>query len=208
MQLYLASTSPARLKTLTQVGLNPEVLSHDVDEEALVAEATAEGNIPAAEMVQLLARAKAVDACERSGVTGLVLGGDSLFEVGGHIFGKPHTPEAARERWALQRGATGVLHSGHTLLHCDGGKVVAEAGFATNTSVTFVADLDDEEIEAYIATGEPLKVAGAFTIDARGAGFIESIEGDPYTVVGLSVVALRRLVRELGFSYTDLWAAG
>jgi septum formation protein len=84
---------------------------------------------------------------------------------------------------------------------------VAEAGFATNTSVTFVADLDDEEIDAYIATGEPLKVAGAFTIDARGAGFIESIEGDPYTVVGLSVVALRRLVRELGFSYTDLWAA-
>ena len=205
MQLYLASTSPARLKTLHQVGLRPEILSHDVDEEALVAEATASGNIPAAEMVQLLARAKAVDACERAGVTGLVLGGDSLFEVGGHIFGKPHTPEAARERWELQRGATGVLHSGHTLLHCDHGVVVGEVGFATQTSVTFVDDLDDDEIEAYIATGEPLKVAGAFTIDARGAGFIESIEGDPYTVVGLSVVALRRLVRQLGFSYTDLW---
>ena len=206
MQLYLASTSPARLKTLQQVGLTPEVLGHDVDEEALVAEATAGGSVPATEMVQLLARAKAVDACERSGVTGLVLGGDSLFEVGGEIYGKPHTPEAARERWEIQRGATGVLHSGHCLLHCVSGEVVAEAGFATDTSVTFVDDLDDDEIDAYIATGEPLKVAGAFTIDARGAGFIESIEGDPYTVVGLSVVALRRLVRQLGFSYTDLWA--
>ena len=206
MQLYLASTSPARLKTLRQVGLSPETLEHTVDEEALVEQATQDGPIPTGRMVQLLARAKAVDACERSGVTGLVLGGDSLFEVGGQVFGKPHTPERARERWEIQRGATGVLHSGHSLLHCKEGKVVGEAGFATSATVSFAKDLDDEEIDAYIATGEPLSVAGAFTIDARGAGFIESIEGDPYTVIGLSVQALRKLVRELGFSYTDLWA--
>lgn len=206
MQLYLASTSPARLTTLRQVGLDPEVLSHNVDEEALVAEATSTGPIPAGDMVQLLARAKAFDALQRSRVSGLVLGGDSLFEVGGEIFGKPHTVEAARERWELQRGHTGVLHSGHTLLHCEAGEVLGEAGVATSTRVSFVDDLDDDEIDAYIQTGEPLKVAGAFTIDAKGAGFIESIEGDPYTVVGLSVVALRRLVRQLGFSYTDLWA--
>ncbi len=206
MQLYLASTSPARLKTLHQVGLAPETLEHTVDEEALVDQATQDGPIPADHMVQLLARAKAVDACERSGVTGLVLGGDSLFEVGGQVFGKPHTPERARERWEIQRGETGVLHSGHSLLHCKEGKVIGEAGFATSATVSFAKDLDDEEIDAYIATGEPLSVAGAFTIDARGAGFIESIEGDPYTVIGLSVQALRKLVRELGFSYTDLWA--
>ena len=206
MQLYLASTSPARLKTLRQVGLSPETLEHTVDEEALVEQATQDGPIPAGRMVQLLARAKAVDACERSGVTGLVLGGDSLFEVGGQVFGKPHTPRRARERWEIQRGATGVLHSGHSLLHCVEGEIIGEAGFATSAAVSFAKDLDDDEIDAYIATGEPLSVAGAFTIDARGAGFIESIEGDPYTVIGLSVQALRKLVRELGFSYTDLWA--
>lgn len=207
MHLFLASASPARIQTLRQVGLSPEVISHEVDEEALVAEATATGPVPAQKMVQLLAEAKASDACRRHGVTGLVLGGDSLFEVGGQIFGKPHTPEVAKHRWELQRGQTGTLHSGHSLLWCEAGEVIAEAGVATQTDVTFVADLTDQEIDAYIATGEPLKVAGAFTIDAKGAGFIESISGDPYTVVGLSVAALRRLVRELGLNYTDLWSA-
>jgi septum formation protein len=206
VHLFLASTSPARLQTLRQVGITPSVLRHTVDEEALVEKATAAGPIPAREMVQLLARAKAQDAARLAGVTGLILGGDSLFEVDGEIFGKPHTPERARQRWHRQRGQTGVLHSGHTLIHSEDGAVVAEASVATQTSVTFVDDLSDEEIDAYIATGEPLKVAGAFTIDAKGAGFIESIDGDPYTVVGLSVAALRRMVLQLGFSYTDLWS--
>lgn len=207
MKLYLASESPARLQTLRQVGLNPLTVTHRVDEEALVATAREKGPVSAAQAVQLLAEAKARNACEASGVSGLVLGGDSLFEVAGEVFGKPHTPERARQRWEIQRGQTGTLHSGHCLLLCDNGKVVSEAGIATRTEVRFVDDLDDDEIEAYIATGEPLSVAGAFTIDARGAGFIESINGDPYTVVGLSVVALRRLVRQLGLSYTDLWAS-
>lgn len=208
MQLFLASASPARIQTLRQVGLSPTVISHEVDEEALVAEATATGPVPAGQMVQLLAEAKAHDACVRHEVTGLVLGGDSLFEVAGEVFGKPHTPDVARERWQLQRGKTGTLHSGHSLLWCEAGQVIRRADMATRTEVSFVEDISDEEIEAYIQTGEPLKVAGAFTIDAKGAGFIESISGDPYTVVGLSVAALRRLVHELGLNYTDLWDAG
>ena len=204
--LFLASESPARLKTLQQVGFTPQTLTHSVDEEALVVAAQRSGELPAHEIVQLLARAKAHDACARHGANGLVLGGDSMFEVDGEVFGKPHTPENARERWHRQKGQTGTLYSGHHLVHCVGGEVVKEAGITTSTKVTFASDISDEEIEAYIATGEPLKVAGAFTIDAKGAPFIESIEGDPYTVVGLSVHALRGLMKELGFSFTDLWS--
>ena len=97
------------------------------------------------------------------------------------------------------------MHSGHSLVHCVNGEIVASAGGPTATTVRFAKDLTDQEIDAYIATKEPLQVAGAFTIDAKGAGFIESIDGDPYTVVGLSVSKLRQLVRQLGFSFTDLW---
>lgn len=203
--LYLASASPARLATLKQVGITPQLLDHSVNEHALVEEATKSGPVPPAEMVQLLARAKAEDAAAAHSITGLVLGGDSLFEVDGEVFGKPHTPEVARERWHRQKGKTGTLHSGHELLLCEAGVIKSRAQLSTSSKVTFVDDLSDHEIDAYIASGEPLTVAGAFTIDSLGAGFIKSIEGDPYTVVGLSVWALRSLVTELGFSYTDLW---
>ena len=203
--LYLASASPARLATLKQVGITPQLLDHEVDEHALVDEATKDGPVPPSQMVQILAQAKAEDAAARHRVSGLVLGGDSLFELGGEVFGKPHTPDVARERWHLQKGATGTLHSGHELLYCEEGETVRRARLATSTTVSFVDDLSDDEIDAYIASGEPLKVAGAFTIDSLGAGFIKSIDGDPYTVVGLSVWALRSLVKELGFRYTDLW---
>ena len=204
MQVYLASTSPARRQTLTQVGLAPMILSHSVDEEALVAEATQNGPVPPPEIVQLLARAKAEDACV-PGVTGLVIGGDSVFAVDGDIFGKPHTPENARQRWLRQRGKTGVLYSGHWVADVKNGVIVAGVGDRTEASVTFRDDITDDEIDAYIATGEPLKVAGAFTIDARGAAFIDRIDGDPYTVVGISVAKIRELVRRLGYSFTDLW---
>jgi len=203
--LFLASASPARLATLKQVGITPQLLDHTADEHALVAAATLEGAIPAHQMVEILARAKANDAAEHHLVSGLVLGGDSLFEVDGEIFGKPHTAEVAKERWLRQRGKTGVLHSGHELLHCVEGEVVGRASMATTTSVTFVDDMSEADIDAYIASGEPLKVAGAFTIDSLGAPFIKSIDGDPYTVVGLSIWALRSLVEQLGFRYTDLW---
>jgi len=205
VKLYLASLSPTRKETLERVGIQPTLLSHEVDEEALIAEASVAGVVEPTAIVQMLAEAKALDACRRSKVTGLVLGGDSMFAVDGGVFGKPHTPEAARERWLRQRGKEGVLHSGHSLVHCVDGEVMHTAGGATAAAVRFAGDITEDEIDAYIATGEPLKVAGAFTIDAKGAGFIESIDGDPYTVVGLSVSKLRQLVRELGFSFTDLW---
>jgi septum formation protein len=203
--LFLASASPARLATLRQVGITPQLLDHTVDEHALVDEATKAGPVPASQMVELLARAKANNAAKRHRVTGLVLGGDSLFEVDGEVFGKPHTDDVAKERWLRQRGQTGTLHSGHELLHCVEGGIVNRASLATRTSVTFVDDMSEEDIDAYVASGEPLKVAGAFTIDSLGAPFIKSIEGDPYTVVGLSIWALRALVETLGFRYTDLW---
>jgi septum formation protein len=211
MRLYLASTSPARLTLLRSAGVQPLTIAPGVDEPATVAEAEAEGGpLAAAEMVQLLARAKAeavvgasVDGDE---IDGLILGGDSAFEVDGAVYGKPHEPSVARQRWHAQRGRTGVLHSGHWLIDHTGGRVRGSVGAVAEASVTFADDLDDTEIDAYIATGEPLKVAGAFTIDSLGAPFITRVDGDPSTVVGLSLSTLRSLVKRLGHEWTDLWS--
>ncbi len=206
MRLYLASTSPARLATLRAVGIEPVPVPSHVDEDAVAAAA---GPLAPDEYVTLLARAKAEAVAERlvdaGGLDGLVLGGDSAFEVDGVVHGKPHIPEVARERWHAQRGRHGVLHSGHWLIDARGGQVGRAIGGATSATVHFASDITDDEIDAYIATGEPLEVAGAFTIDSKGAGFIERIEGDPHTVVGLSVPYLRTLVRALGVEWTDLW---
>ncbi len=203
MRLILASTSPARLATLRAVGIEPVAIAPGVDEEAAVAAA---GPLPAPEMVMLLARLKAEAVAARTDVPdGLVLGGDSAFEIGGAVHGKPHRPEVARERWLAQRGRAGLLHSGHWLIERRDGAVVRAVGAPAVARVRFAPDIDDAEIDAYIATGEPLEVAGAFTIDSKGAGFIESIEGDPHAVVGLSVPLLRSLVRELGHDWPALW---
>ncbi|MFC5503439.1 Maf family protein [Lysinimonas soli] len=207
VRLYLASTSPARLATLRAVGIEPITIPSRVDEEAAVRSA-APGT--PTEMVQLLARLKAEAVVEGgsldgSAIDGLVLGGDSAFEFGGAVYGKPHLPETARQRWHEQRGLSGVLHSGHWLIDARGGVVGAAIGGVADARVHFADDITDTEIDAYIATGEPLEVAGAFTIDSKGAGFIERIEGDPHAVVGLSVPLLRRLVRALGVEWTDLW---
>ncbi len=203
MRLVLASTSPARLATLRAAGVEPLTISPGVDEDAVVAAA---GHLEPAEMVELLARAKAEAVAESHGSTidGLILGGDSAFVIDGIIHGKPHLPEVARERWLRQRGRTGVLYSGHWLIDNRGGQNNAAVGVVTHAEVTF-ADVTDAEIDAYIATGEPLHVAGAFTIDSLGGPFIESIIGDPHTVVGLSLPALRNLVRSFGIEWTELW---
>lgn len=206
MRLYLASTSPARLATLRAVGIEPVPVPSHVDEDAVAAAA---GPLEPADYVTLLARAKAEAVAERlvdaGDVDGLILGGDSAFEVDGVVHGKPHLPETARERWHAQRGRSGVLHSGHWLIDARGGQIGSAIGGATSAVVHFASDITDDEIDAYIATGEPLEVAGAFTIDSKGAGFIERIEGDPHTVVGLSVPHLRLLVRALGVEWTSLW---
>jgi septum formation protein len=203
VRLVLASTSPARLATLRAAGVEPLTISPGVDEDAVVAAA---GHLEPAEMVEMLARAKAEAVAESHGSTidGLILGGDSAFVIDGIIHGKPHLPDVARERWLRQRGRTGVLYSGHWLIDNRGGQNNAAVGVVTHAEVTF-ADVTDAEIDAYIATGEPLQVAGAFTIDSLGGPFIESIIGDPHTVVGLSLPALRNLVRSFGIEWTELW---
>ncbi|CAN5300075.1 Maf family protein [soil metagenome] len=205
MRLYLASTSPARLATLRAVGVEPVLLASGVDEEAAVAAAGAQ---PTDEMVLMLARLKA-EAVLSPEIDGFVLGGDSAFELDGVSYGKPHSPEIARQRWVTQRGRTGVLHSGHWLIDHRGGVLGAALGGATggvsSARVQFASDISDSEIDAYIATGEPLEVAGAFTIDSLGAPFITRVEGDPHAVVGLSVALLRRLLLDFGVEWPTLW---
>lgn len=212
IRLHLASTSPARLALLRSSGIEPVVLPSDVDEPATVAHAErTRGPLATAEMVQLLAEAKALAVVSTvvhgRPLEGLVLGGDSAFELDGVAYGKPLTAEVARQRWLLQRGRAGRLYSGSSLLLVREGEVVARASAVSSAEVRFVDDMTDAEINAYVATGEPLAVAGAFTIDSLGAAFIDSVSGDPSTVVGLSISGLRRLVRQLGIEWTELWTA-
>ena len=182
-----------------------------VDEDAVLAEATAQRELTPPQVVALLARAKAeavVDEVIASGgAPGLILGGDSMFELDGAVHGKPHTAERARERWLLQRGRTGTLHSGHWLIDVDpaSGTVRGARGRTAAADVTFADDISDAEIDAYVGSGEPLAVAGAFTIDSLGAPFITAVAGDPSTVVGLSLPTLRDLVRASGYEWTALW---
>ena len=206
MRLYLASTSPARLATLRSSGIEPVVVPSEVDEDAAVtaAEAEAGGPLSPEDMVLLLAQAKA-EAVLTPEIDGLVLGGDSAFVLDGVTYGKPHTPDVAWQRWQLQRGRTGKLYSGHWLIDHTGGRTHSAIGEVTVADVTFSADISDQELEAYISSGEPLKVAGAFTIDSLGAAFIERIEGDPSTVVGVSVPAVRRMANQLGVFWPQLW---
>jgi septum formation protein len=206
VRFYLASTSPARLATLRSSGIEPVVVPSKVDENAAVAaaEEAAGGSLSPEDMVLLLARAKA-EAVLSPEIDGLVLGGDSAFVLDDITYGKPHTPEVALERWRLQRGRTGKLYSGHWLIDHSGGSSRAAVGEVTVAEVTFSADITDAELEAYISSGEPLKVAGAFTIDSLGAAFIDHISGDPSTVVGVSVPALRRMANQLEVFWPALW---
>ncbi|MGV8857765.1 Maf family protein [Rhodoglobus sp.] len=207
MRLYLASTSPARLATLRAAGVDPVLLASGVDEEAVAA--AAPGPLDGPALVDLLARAKAEAVTDSringEPIDGFILGGDSAFELDGELFGKPHEPEIAKQRWLAQRGKTGTLHSGHWLIDHRGGEIRGATGAVSSARVTFASNISDAEIDAYVATGEPLKVAGAFTIDSLGAAFITSIEGDPHAVVGLSVSLLRQLLREFDAQWTDLW---
>jgi septum formation protein len=209
MRLYLASTSPARLTLLRAAGVEPVTYAPDVDEDAVAAAAALEQGSPLTphHVVELLARAKAeaVQAAIGAEANGLILGGDSVFVLDGVVYGKPHTAERARERWRLQRGRTGQLFSGHWLIENFDGVPGRSRGAVAVADVTFADDISDAELDAYIATGEPLFVAGAFTIDSLGAPFITHIDGDPSTVVGLSLPTLRRLVTSLGHDWPSLW---
>ncbi|MFB4353530.1 Maf family protein [Microbacterium sp. LS_15] len=212
MRVCLASTSPARLMLLRQAGIEPLTEAPGVDEEALAASAAATrgSELPPAELVLLLARAKAADVAHRlaseGSFDGIVIGGDSMFALGGRVYGKPYTPEEATRRWREMRGATGILHSGHSVFRVSPGVDPVEATATAEASVTFADDVSDAEIEAYVASGEPLHVAGAFTVDSLGGAFITRVDGDPSTVVGMSLSTVRRLAAELGVRWTDLWS--
>jgi septum formation protein len=213
MQVCLASTSPARLMLLRQAGIEPVTMAPDVDEEAVIAavEAAQARRLDADEHVLLLARRKAADVAARAaadGFEGIVIGGDSMFEIDGEILGKPYTPEAATLRWRQMRGRTGMLHSGHSVIRVGGGTTSTEAHAVAAASVSFAPDVTDAEIDAYVGSGEPLHVAGAFTIDSLGGAFIDRVDGDPSTVVGMSLSTVRRLTGQLGVTWTDLWNRG
>lgn len=213
MQVCLASTSPARLMLLRQAGIEPITRAPETDEDAVTAQAVAErgADLPPDELVLLLARAKAADvahrlAAEDAGFDGIVIGGDSMFALDGRVYGKPYTAEEATRRWREMRGGTGILHSGHSVFRVRPGENLHEATAVAEAAVTFADDITDDEIAAYVASGEPLHVAGAFTVDSLGGAFITRVDGDPSTVVGMSLSTIRRLARELGVSWTDLWS--
>lgn len=211
MRVCLASTSPARLMLLRQAGIEPLTLSPEVDEDALAAAAEERiGPLAPADLVLLLARAKSAAVAERlaaeGAFDGIVIGGDSMFALGDRVYGKPYTPEEATRRWQEMRGATGVLHSGHSVFRVSPGSEPVEATAVAEAAVTFADDISEEEIAAYVASGEPLHVAGAFTVDSLGGAFITKVEGDPSTVVGMSLSTVRRLTADLGVRWTDLWS--
>ncbi len=205
--LLLASASPARLATLRSAGLDPAVLVSGVDEPAVVARY---GVTDGEDVALVLARAKAEDVAGREEVPddALVLGCDSVLELTGpdgerQVHGKPADAAQARERWRAMRGRSGVLHTGHWLVDTRSGSSV---GRGARTTVHF-ASLTDEEIEAYVGSGEPLHVAGAFTLDGLGGAYVTGIEGDPHNVVGISLPLLRELLGEVGVSVPDLWSS-
>ena len=204
MPLVLASASPARLAVLRAAGVNPVVEAADVDEAALLS------SIPrasAAEKVIMLASAKATTVARR--VAGahpdaVVIGCDSMLQIGAELVGKPRDVADARSRWRRMAGGTGDLLTGHAVLRLADGDIDRVAEGHSVTRVRF-ADPTPAELEAYLATGEPLEVAGAFTLDGRGGWFVEGVDGDPSNVIGISLALTRQLLAAVDVSVTQLW---
>ena len=193
-RLILASASPARLATLRAAGLDPEVIVSGVDEDEVEVGEPAEY---ALKLAQLKAVAVAADEPRA-----LIIGCDSVLELDGEVLGKPVDAADATERWRRMRGRSGVLHTGHCVI--DTHREVW-LGRSAATQVRF-AMVEDEEIAAYVASGEPLAVAGAFTLDGRGSAYVSGITGDPHNVVGISVPLLRLMFDELGFVWHEFWS--
>ena len=208
--LVLASRSPARLATLRSAGVRPHVRVSGVDEDEVVARY---GVTDPADVALLLARAKAEDVATTLAGEGhggaLVVGCDSVLDLDGRALGKPGTAAVARQRWQEMRGPHGRAAHGPLARRRPGPRrrgTGASIGEVSSTLVRF-ADLDDDEIDAYVATGEPLEVAGSFTVDGLGGAFVEGIDGDHHAVVGIGLPTLRRLLRQVGVPWHGLWAA-
>jgi septum formation protein len=194
-QLVLASASPARLRLLRDAGFDPLVVVSGVDEDDV------QRDDPRETVRELAVRKALAVAAGRSGAD-LVVGCDSMLELDGEVLGKPTSPADAVHRWQRMRGRSGTLLTGHCLVDVSSGEQVSDVA---GTVVRFGTPTDDE-VKAYVATGEPLHVAGAFTLDGRSAPFVDGIDGDAGTVVGLSLPLLRRMLGRLGVEVTSLWS--
>jgi len=198
--VILASASPARLMLLRSQKINPIVIPSEINERQIEEEHKSQStNI----IVEKLSIAKANYVLENnlSLDKGVLIAADSMLEFESKSFGKPLNASNAIERWKQMRGKSGILHTGHTVIRLDNKQTISRV---VSTKVQF-ANVDDDEIVAYVASGEPLQVAGAFTLDSLGAAFVTQVEGDHSNVVGLSLPTLREIVRELGLSWTSLW---
>jgi septum formation protein len=199
--LVLASGSPARLRLLRDAGFDPEVVVSGVDEDDVEAEGTAD-------LVAILAERKAGAVAGRSedqahqSENEVVVGCDSVLEFDGRAHGKPSSVEEAREWLRSMRGRSGTLYTGHCVIdRISGRRASGVAGTTVRFGVT-----TDAELEAYLATGEAMAVAGAFTLDGRSAPFVDGVDGDPGNVIGLSLPLLRSLLSELDIPITSLWS--
>jgi septum formation protein len=204
VHFVLASASPARLGILRAAGIDPSVVVSGVDEDAVAAGLT---DPSPSELVTALALAKAeavLDTVAGTHTDAVIVGCDSMLSLGGEMLGKPGTPEIAKARWADMAGKTGELLTGHAIIRVDGGVRAKETSGSQTTVVRF-ASPTPAEIDAYVATGEPLAVAGSFTLDGLGGWFVEGIDGDPSSVIGISLPLTRRLLAEVGVSVVDLW---
>ena len=193
--IVLASASPSRQRLLTSVGISPTIIVSGVDEED-----SAYSQLSPRELVVALAIVKAHTVKEKVSYPAIIIGCDSTFEFEGESLGKPGTAENAIARAKKLSGKSGVLHTGHCFIDTDKGIEVSDV---VSTRVHF-ATMSDEEIEGYVATGEPLNVAGGFTLDGLSAPFIAGIEGDPSNVIGLSLPLLRNAINSLGYTWFEL----
>ena len=196
MRLVLASQSPSRRMLLEQGGVRPVLRPAHIDEDAVIASLH---DAPPATTVSTLARAKAETAIAEF-PDDVVVGCDSMLLLDGELLGKPHTVEATIERWKAQRGKEAQLLTGHAVWF--GGEWVVDT---VATTIRF-GDVSDADIEAYARSGQPLECAGAFTLEALGSWFIDAIEGDPTSVIGLSMPLLRRCLYRFGLNASDFWA--
>ncbi|KAA0022635.1 Maf family protein [Antrihabitans cavernicola] len=217
-RLVLASASPARLSVLRSAGVEPVVRVSNVDEDAVAA--TLPADTSPADVVIALAQAKAQSVASEltAGLDGVcwldgadaldcvIVGCDSMLHIDGELQGKPHSVDVARERWSQMAGRSGDLLTGHSVLRLIDGKITARSGATSTTTVHFGTPAA-ADLEAYLATGEPLQVAGAFTLDGLGGWFVEKIDGDPSSVIGIGLPLVRKLLNDVGVGVAQLWSA-